>query len=101
MCTYLVAGALLALRHPHDVRFANGVETFYLGIRVIGFPLGTVAFYVAYAVVSAGVSSVVRVWIYGTVVLVSGGVQWLVIVPQSLRLLSRWVRGTTMTSILN
>ena len=84
MLILLVTG-LLELLYPDELRYRNGVLVFYLGIRVVGFPLGTLAFYAVNLALSSELSAITKLWVYWTSVLLVGGIQWLVLVPVIVR----------------
>jgi hypothetical protein len=60
------------------------VVVFYLGMRAVGFPLGTLAFYVGVAL-SSGFSAMTTLWGTWVIVLLVGGMQWLVLMPMLVR----------------
>jgi hypothetical protein len=85
VCSILLVTGLLELLYPDELRYRNGVLVFYLGIRVVGFPLGTLAFYAVNLALSSGLSAITKLWVYWTSVLLVGGIQWLVLVPMIVR----------------
>lgn len=85
VCSILLVTGLLELLYPDELRYRNGVLVFYLGIRVVGFPLGTLAFYAVNLALSSELSAITKLWVYWTSVLLVGGIQWLVLVPVIVR----------------